>query len=97
MDKLFTAHFSFRFDSYRQCLCFSVEALTRDTRGQKLGERDRERGITRGKRGLQEKKTEDCRKKNRGEKKATNGREQETQTRKKTGGEHEKTRGKRQN
>jgi len=49
LDKLFTAHFSFRFDSYRQCLCFSVEALTRETQGTKTwGERDRERGITGG-------------------------------------------------
>jgi len=58
LDKLFTAHFSFRFDSYRQCLCFSVEALTRDTRGQKHGgKRDRERGITGGE-GTERKKEE---------------------------------------
>jgi hypothetical protein len=53
LDKLFAAHFRFRFDSYRQCLCFSVEALTRETQGTKTGgERDRERGITAGERGV---------------------------------------------
>jgi hypothetical protein len=50
LDKLFTAHFSFRFDSYRQCLCFSVEALTRETQGTKTwgGKRPREGNNWRG-------------------------------------------------
>jgi len=38
LDKLFAAHFNFGFDSYREYLCFSAEALTRGSQETKREE-----------------------------------------------------------
>jgi hypothetical protein len=63
LDKLFAAHFNFGFDSYREYLCFSAEALMRGSQETKREEEGNRRKRHYGEK-KQKKKGEEKTKKN---------------------------------